>query len=117
MQQKERHLIGVVKQRLDPIEYRPHVHHRMHLVDDTFDLKFSAFLWFQSLIQAIKRKIFDQFAERNEKKLVDLTATLSKNAFESVQVIHLRSCKMKWYALESRDSVSFKSFFCSYLYI
>ncbi len=96
MQTKERNVIGIIRQRLDPIEYRPHVQHKLHIDDDTFDLKFSALLWCQSLLHELKRKTFDKFAEKAMKQLLDVARSIPKQLMETrfVGVSYLRSCKL-----------------------
>jgi hypothetical protein len=87
-------LILSVKHRSEPIEYRPHIHHRLHVHDDTFDLKFSALLWCQTLVKELKNKCFDKFSERYANKLIDHLLDVAMEPVRqptSVPVIQIKS--------------------------
>lgn len=90
---KEKSVILSMQHRGDPIEYRPHAHHQLHLVDDTFDFKYSSFLWCESLLQEIRRRSFDYHASSKVKELSSLLDALPRNEADMavLQVAHLQS--------------------------
>ena len=90
---KDRPFISSIRKRLDPIEYRPHIHHRLHLDDDSFDLKYSALLWNQSLIKELKNQCFDRQAEKLFSKVYDYYLQ-NIGCSEVLPVILVKYCKL-----------------------
>ena len=92
---KDKSVIVSVQHRGDPIEYRPHAHHVLHLADDTFDLKYSSFLWCESLLQEIRRRSFDFHASSKLKEITALLDKMPSNEMDMalVKVAHLQSSK------------------------
>ncbi len=56
-------VIGMVRTKEDPIQYRPHAQHRLQLRDSAFDLRYSAFLWVEKMIETVYNHTVDRFAK------------------------------------------------------
>eukprot|EP00981_Chlorochromonas_danica_P002997 scaffold601_cov170-Ochromonas_danica.AAC.58 len=56
-------MIRLKGRRGDPIEYRPHAQHRLQLRDDSFDLRYSAYLWNEALVEVVYSRTLERIAQ------------------------------------------------------
>lgn len=88
-------MIVSVRHREKLIEYRPHVQHRLKLRDDSFDLRYCAFLRIQYLVEHIYNREFQQsaarFAEKVQQRVREFVA--SSNEHNKLSFIECKSSR------------------------
>lgn len=89
LKKKSKSLVRVASKRGDPIEFRPHAQHRLQSLDDSFDLRYSAYLWNQALIDGVYQRCFERAASAFSKSILELLASPLHRTAPRVQIINV----------------------------
>lgn len=90
-------LARLVSRRAEPIEYRPHAQHRLQSYDDTFDLRYSAYLWSQAVIEGVYLRVIEKASHDVSTKLSSILNSLHfvPAAAGGVEVVHVSTGELR----------------------